>query len=410
MSTPGSIDRWRVTFCVVVFLSLSISISETVSAAVRDVCDDIPWWTPSHNYQKGDPVQRAGRSFVAIRPNKGDRPGAGSQSLAWKETRECLVETEVLDPLPVAQGKDLSMFERLPIDDPYIDVHRIYDGIFAIRERFTEFEFEDVNAYLIVGTRKALLFDSGLGLGRFKQIVDELTDKPVLLVNSHYHYDHVAANFEFPFIMAADDQYTRIGQRGIGNAKLIEFFKVAYLGLGDEVGSQYHIEPYHVDVYLRDKTRINIGGVELEVITSPGHTPDSIVLLDEERGLMFTGDVFYQSGLLAHLPESNIDSYYETSQKLAALQHKVRRILPNHSVPMADGNAITRMAEAFTAIKKGKVGSPIGGGVLCHSFGGFQVIFREDPGAKKPGHDEDPIDLEALDACFLVKPTGQARP
>ena len=410
MSTPGSIDRWRVVFCIVVFLSLSILISETVSAAVRDVCDDIPWWTPSYDYQMGDTAQRVGRSFVAIRSSKGDRPRASGKSLAWQELRECLVETEILDPLPVAQGQDLSMFERLPIDDLYIDVHRIYAGIYAIREHFTEFEFEDVNAYLIIGTRKAVLFDSGLGLGQFKQIVDELTDKPVLLVNSHYHYDHVSANFEFPFIMAADDQYTRIGQRGFENAKLIEFLKTAYMGLGDEVGPKYHVEPYHVDVYLRDKTRINIGGVELEVITAPGHTPDSIVLLDEERGLMFTGDVFYQSGLLAQLPESNLNSYYETSQKLAALQNKVQRILPNHSVPMADGDSLTRMAEAFTAIKKGVVGTSIGGGLLCHSFGGFQVIFREDPGTKKTGHDEDPINLKALDACFLVEPIGQARP
>ncbi|WNO08843.1 MBL fold metallo-hydrolase [Teredinibacter sp. KSP-S5-2] len=347
-------------------------------AAIEDTCETVPYWDSELVYTQGDVIQYAGKSFEAKWWIKNHRPNADNEYGPWKLVNEaCLIESDKTLPLPLTSGSDLTPFVKVPENDLNIEVYRNFPGIYTINEKFTEVEFENVNAYLIVGTKQALLFDSGLGLGNIRQIIDQLTDKPLLLVNSHWHYDHVASNTDFPFIMAADDEYTRIGQQGLNNLDLIEFLKRAYGPYYKDVGPDYHIKPYHVDIYLRDKTKINLGSVELEVITAPGHSPDSIVLLDEERKLMYTGDVFYESVLFAHLPESNLKVYNQSAQKLAALQDKVARILPNHSIPFADGQALTRMANLFTAIINGEPGYAAGENMLYYNLFGLEIIIKE---------------------------------
>lgn len=349
-------------------------------AAIKDTCELTPRWAGDTVYQSGEQIRYAGKAYKSKWWNKNSQPDSTKPHSAWQVQRECLVQTNALLPLPKAEGKDYSFFEQIAEDDPYINVFHIHPGIYAINETFIDIEFENVTAYLIIGTKQAVLFDSGLGLGNLKKIVEQLTDKPILLVNSHYHYDHVAANADFPFIMAADDDYTRKGEKGLNNADLIDFLKIAYGPFYQDVGPDYYMRPYEVDIYLRDKTKINLGGTQLEVITAPGHSPDAIVLLDEERKLMYTGDVFYQSFLFGHLPESDFDSYHDSAQKLKALQHKVERVLPNHSVPMADGEALTQMGNAFAAIKGGMIPGNIDNenGLLFYPFEKFGIVLKDE--------------------------------
>jgi glyoxylase-like metal-dependent hydrolase (beta-lactamase superfamily II) len=363
---------------ITIAAALAGCLSLPTFAAIKDTCELTPRWNSKTVYKADEHIQYAGKAYQAKWWNKDKTPNPTNLYSAWQPLRECLAQTSELIPLPVGEGKEHSFFEQIAEDDPYIDVFKVHPGIYAINETFIDMEFESVTAYLIIGTKQAVLFDSGLGLGNLKKIVDQLTDKPILLVNSHYHYDHVAANADFPFIMAADDEYTRKGEKGLNNADLIDFLKIAYGPFYQDVGPDYYMRPYEVDIYLRDKTKINLGGTRLEVITAPGHSPDAIVLLDEERKLMYTGDVFYQSNLFGHLPESDTDSYYQSAQKLKALQHKVERVLPNHSVPMADGHALTEMGDAFAAIKAGMTPIGVDNGLVFYPFEKFSVILKQE--------------------------------
>lgn len=361
-------------------LTLSLLVllfSSTCLGAIKDRCEPIPRWSDSQNYKINDVIQYAGQSYKAKWWNSAEKPLASEEFGPWQLQGQCLYQTDEQTPLPVGEGQDFSIFEQIPEDDRYIDVYQVYPGVYSLFERFVDVEFEAVMAYLIVGTEKAVLFDSGLGLGDFKGIVDSLTDKPVMLVNSHYHYDHVMAANQFDLIFAADDEYSRIGAKGMENEPLIDFLKIAYGSYYKDVGPDYKVEPYHVDVFLQDQSKINLGGVELEVITAPGHSPDTIVLLDEERKLMYTGDAFYQSWLFAHLPESNMEAYTATAKKLRGLQHKVERILPNHSVPMADGMSLTKMGDAFEAIENGKPADDGWPGFKLYFFDTFTIYTKE---------------------------------
>ena len=94
-----------------------------------------------------------------------------------------------------------SRYERVAIDDGWFEVYRILDGIFAIYEPG---QFEEVISFLITGEDMALLFDTGLGIGDIRGVVDELTDLQVVVLNSHTHYDHIGGNYQFETIYAMD--------------------------------------------------------------------------------------------------------------------------------------------------------------------------------------------------------------
>src|SRR5258705_7158642 len=113
--------------------------------------------------------------------------------------------------LPRPQYKTL---ERVLPDEPWFEIYRIRPGVFAIYEPK---QFEEVISYLILGDNRALLFDTGLGVGRISAVVTRLTQLPVTVINSHTHFDHVGGNTEFKEIWTRDLPYTRKNMQGQNN-------------------------------------------------------------------------------------------------------------------------------------------------------------------------------------------------
>jgi hypothetical protein len=89
--------------------------------------------------------------------------------------------------LPRAEYKSL---ERIPISDPWFEVYKPASDVFAIYEPH---QAEETIGYLIVGEKRALLFDTGMGISDIKKVSAELTKLPIIVLNSHTHDDHVAA-------------------------------------------------------------------------------------------------------------------------------------------------------------------------------------------------------------------------
>src|SRR5262245_15994909 len=84
--------------------------------------------------------------------------------------------------------------DRVAPADKWFEVYRIRPGLFAIYEPH---QSEEVISYLIMGNKKAVLFDTGMGISNIKKVVAELTSLPVSVVNSHTHNDHVGDNWRF---------------------------------------------------------------------------------------------------------------------------------------------------------------------------------------------------------------------
>src|ERR1700739_3278985 len=101
--------------------------------------------------------------------------------------------------------------ERVPISDPWYEVYKPAAGVFAIYEPH---QSEETISYLILGDKRAMLFDTGMGISDLKNVIAELTKLPMVVLNSHTHDDHVGDNWEFDKVYGMDTDFTRQNARG----------------------------------------------------------------------------------------------------------------------------------------------------------------------------------------------------
>ncbi len=194
-----------------------------------------------------------------------------------------------------------SKLERVNVPDKWFEVYRIRPGLFAIYEPHQQ---EEIISYLIVGTKQALLFDTGMGISNIRKVVEGLTPLPVSVMNSHTHNDHVSDNWRFNKIYGMDTDFTREHAKGTVAAAQEEIVPGAICGelpAGFDPKT-YRVKPFHITNWIRDGAKIDLGGRVLQVISTPGHTPDSISLWDAQNKLLFTGDMYYPG---ADLPLSS---------------------------------------------------------------------------------------------------------
>jgi glyoxylase-like metal-dependent hydrolase (beta-lactamase superfamily II) len=276
--------------------------------------------------------------------------------------------------LPRPEYKSL---ERVMSDEPWFEIYRIRPGVFALYEPK---QFEEVISYLIVGQKRAVLFDTGLGAGKVSAVVARLTMLPVTVINSHTHFDHVGGNAEFKDIWNRDLPYTRKNMSGQPNVYSRDALAPERLcgpmPSGTDTKS-YSIRPWKNSHWLRDHEQVDLGGRVLEVIFTPGHTPDSVALLDRGNGLLFTGDNFYPGPIYLFVPETNFAAYTRSVKMLAELEPQIKLLLPQHNLPVAEPVFLTRLADAVEQVNQHKAKAEVTDGRRTYSFEGFSLLLSD---------------------------------
>jgi glyoxylase-like metal-dependent hydrolase (beta-lactamase superfamily II) len=265
--------------------------------------------------------------------------------------------------------------ERVPTTDRWFEVYRIRPGVFAIYEPH---QLEEVISYLILGSDRALLFDTGMGIGNIQGVVAGLTKLPVSVLNSHTHNDHVGDNWRFRDVYGMDTEFTRNNARGSkqdAQAELAPDEICGSLPAGFDAKA-YATRPFHISHWLHDGDQIDLGGRALKIIGTPGHTPDSIALLDEKNGLLFTGDTFYAGPIYLYRPETDLDAYLASVQKLAALAPHLELLLPAHNVPVASPSILPKVISAMQQVRRGEVKPISKDGKHEYVFEGFSFLMR----------------------------------
>lgn len=254
-------------------------------------------------------------------------------------------------PLPRPEYKQL---ERVPVSDPWFEVYRPAANVYAIYEPH---QSEEVISYLIVGKEKALLFDTGMGISDIKKVTAELTRLPIIVLNSHTHDDHVGGNWEFDNIYAMDTDFTRKnaqGSREDAQAEVAPDQICGTLPKGFDPKT-YSTRPWKITAYTHDGDKFNLGGRTIEVIATPGHTPDAISLIDRANGLLFTGDTYYPAPIWLFRPETDLDAYAASIRRLAALSSQIKLVLGAHNIPVAPPTVLPQLVAAFDEVRHGKV-------------------------------------------------------
>ncbi len=271
-----------------------------------------------------------------------------------------------------------SAFERIEQDQDWFEVYLVADGVYAIYEPG---QFEEVMSFLILGEERALLFDTGLGIGDIRRVVDGLTDLDVVVLNSHTHYDHIGGNYQFETIFGRDTAYTVARSAGSSPDAVSGFLREGWVWKSLPEGfdpAQYRSRPFSISRVVADGDTIELGGRTLEVLDTPGHAPDSICLLDRGNRLLFTGDTFYLAPLYTHLEGSDYDAYAASAARLAALATEFDSAMTSHNVPKVESSYMTALSAAFDAIEAGTANDvTISDGYREYHFSGFSIIVRD---------------------------------
>lgn len=270
-----------------------------------------------------------------------------------------------------------SAYRKIEQDEDWFEVYLIDDGIYAIYEPG---QFEEVISFLITGSEFALLFDTGLGIGNIRKVVDQLTELDVVVLNSHTHYDHIGGNHLFDVIYGTDLDYTKSRALGSPPDAVAEFVQEGWVWKDLPAGfskSEYQSLPFTISKIVREGDEIDIGGRVLEVLFTPGHAPDSICLIDRENRLLFTGDSFYLAPLYTHIAGSSFSDYAETAARLAGLADSIDSAVTSHNVPVVDGSYMTALGQAFADIQSGAASNFTNSdGVREYHFDGFSVMVK----------------------------------
>ena len=253
--------------------------------------------------------------------------------------------------LPRPENKSL---EQIPLNDPWFEVYKVAPATFALYEPH---QAEETISYLIVGTKQALLFDTGMGIGNIKAVVARLTSRPIVVLNSHTHDDHVGGNWQFPFIYGMDTAFTRANAKGSRKDAQAEITKDQLCGTLPKGfdPAKYSTKPWKISLFVHNGFKVNLGGRTIEIISTPGHTPDSISLIDRANGLLFTGDTFYPGEIWLYRPETDLPEYLASVRKLAAMAPQIKLALGAHNVPVAQPSILPQLDIAIYSVLAGKV-------------------------------------------------------
>jgi glyoxylase-like metal-dependent hydrolase (beta-lactamase superfamily II) len=139
----------------------------------------------------------------------------------------------------------------------------------------------------------------------------------------------------------------------------------------------YATRPWKIAKWMHDGDRLELGGRTLEIVATPGHTPDAICLFDRAHGLLFTGDTFYPGTLWIYRPETDLAAYGKSVRRLAAVEPQVKLVLGAHNVPVAEPAVLGELASVFEKVRRGEVqGKDAGPGKVIYSVGGISFLMK----------------------------------
>ena len=277
--------------------------------------------------------------------------------------------------LPRPEYKSL---KQIAVSDPWFEVYEPAPGVYAIYEPH---QAEETISYLIVGDKHALLFDTGMGISDIKRVAQELTKLPIAVLNSHTHNDHVGGNWQFDVVYGMDTDFTRENAKGSFAAAQEELSPGSICGeLPKGLDAKaYATKPWKITRFVQSGDEIDLGNRTLEIISTPGHTPDSICLLDSANGLLFTGDTYYPAPIWLFRPETNLNAYIASVKRIATLAPKLKLVLGAHNVPVAQPSVLPQLVVAIQAVRTGKGEvSPAGPNMAMHKINGFSFLMRAD--------------------------------
>ncbi len=173
------------------------------------------------------------------------------------------------------------------------NVEQITESIYRIDERGYS------NCYLVIGNEKAILIDTCGGCGNLRELVESITNLPVIVALTHRHPDHAGGCGWYDKFYAGEGDVNSMNKRMTSKAACFAFAK--YCKVKNMRTEKFPYRPECIDI--QDGYTFELGGRTIIAISTPGHTPGSMVFLDDKEHYIFTGDEVGK-GIWLWLPDS----------------------------------------------------------------------------------------------------------
>jgi glyoxylase-like metal-dependent hydrolase (beta-lactamase superfamily II) len=199
------------------------------------------------------------------------------------------------------------------------------DGITLIDEPHIK-PFYRCNCWHVTDGGEDMLVDSGMGVVPMRQWVRLVTERPLLAVASHTHFDHIGCHHEFPHravhraeahLLAAPGRRETLADPYVTDEIFDRLPPAPY------VSAAYAVTPAPATRLLEDGDLIGVGKRRFEVIHTPGHSPGGIALWEAATGILISGDIVYDGPLIEDTYHSDAKDYRRSMERLLALPVRV---------------------------------------------------------------------------------------
>jgi glyoxylase-like metal-dependent hydrolase (beta-lactamase superfamily II) len=247
----------------------------------------------------------------------------------------------------------------------WFETRAIAPGVWVLRDPIgrvaPEYDVSVVNLYLVEGTERAALIDSGMGIGDVAAACRRLSDKPLINLCTHSHWDHVGGTYQFEDrrIHAAEAERLR---------ETYEVEKVGPIRAAPATGP------------LAEGDVIDLGGRSLAVWHTPGHSPGHVSLLDSATGALFCADTCYAGTLWFQTSDADLNLWRRSLERIAA-DARVRTLYGGHEEPAHEPALARRVLAALDEALAGRsrwVEFPADPGTRKHLFGEFSILLRAE--------------------------------
>lgn len=243
-------------------------------------------------------------------------------------------------------------------------------------------------ATLVIGTEKALLFDTMTGLGDLLGEIRKLTSLPLVVVNSHGHFDHVGGNWQFDEVYLNRKDWPLMAR----NAHFWPEIQRSQNRAMDRAWESFHRTDSLRD--LEEGMRFDLGGVVLETLALPGHTPGSMGLLLREEGILLVGDAISPEMCLFFPESMGVEVYLDTLHKIMALD--LQGFVQGHFTRLFPVRVLPKLEQCAHLVGQGK-GMAYVNSLVHIGRGRVHVLSVRDPDVggivciitKEPGYDPE---------------------
>ena len=236
------------------------------------------------------------------------------------------------------------------LENNWFTIDEIDPSTFGISEYG---QWMKLHSYLFMGKDKAILVDTGLGVGNIRAVVESLTSLPVEVITSHAHWDHTGGHHLFEWFSAHPLESEWIEKSSERDAKGISDWIIKE-PFTKEAPPEFDIEQYQpfqgkVENFHSDGDVFDLGGRHLRIIHTPGHSPGHVCVYDEARGFLVTADLLYQGVLLGGLKYSDPLDFQRSLLRLKTLPN-INKLLPGHGRLDIENELLNEAIEAFDSL------------------------------------------------------------